>query len=162
MNMKLNMNKQQGFTLIELVMVIVILGILAATALPKFADMQNQARISTLQGALGSVRAAIAIVHSQALAQNKTGAADATQTITLEDGSAVLLAYGYPIDISKALNLSTTDFTATATSITLNASSTADKLTCAITYTPASSLPSALVTTGTATADITPVGTIKC
>ena len=68
-------NQQSGFTLIELIMVIVILGILAAFALPKFADLSGDARASSLNGALGSVRSASAIVHSTALARNQTGAA---------------------------------------------------------------------------------------
>lgn len=52
------MNKQTGFTLIELIMVIVILGILAATALPKFVDMSNEAEVAALQGVAGGLRSA--------------------------------------------------------------------------------------------------------
>lgn len=109
------MKRQQGgFTLIELIMVIVILGILAAFALPKFADFSGQARYSTINGALGSVRSASAIVHSAALAGNQTGP---TGSVTLE-GTSIDLAYGYiegdAATLRSAAQLST-DFTVAGT-----------------------------------------------
>ena len=63
--------KQEGFTLIELIVVIVILGILAVTAAPKFVDLQGDARASTLQGLAGAMKGAATLVHGKALVANK-------------------------------------------------------------------------------------------
>lgn len=84
-------NQQGGFTLIELVMVIVILGILAAFALPKFANLTDDARRAQIQGAAGSIKSASAIVHASYLA-----AGNNPNTIALE-GQNITLINGYPM-----------------------------------------------------------------
>lgn len=61
-------NGQAGFTLIELVVVIVILGILAATALPRFVNLHTQARVAKLNAAAGAVKGAMALSHGACLA----------------------------------------------------------------------------------------------
>jgi len=84
--------KEKGFTLIELVMVIVILGILAAFALPRFADFSGDAEQASIDAARGSLKSAMGITRAKALASNDsttTGNASFTlegQTVTLENG----------------------------------------------------------------------------
>ncbi|MGZ4956630.1 MAG: type II secretion system protein [Methylobacter sp.] len=75
-----NMKQQSGFTLIELVMVIVILGILAATAIPKFADLGSDARDAVYQATVGSINSA-AITYYAANKVLPTGASIAANLI---------------------------------------------------------------------------------
>jgi len=83
--------KEKGFTLIELVMVIVILGILAAFALPRFADLGGDARASSIQGLAGAMKSAAAISHTAQLAGGD--ALGVSQTL---EGQAITMVNGYP------------------------------------------------------------------
>ncbi|MGI2179502.1 type II secretion system protein [Shewanella sp. ALD9] len=76
------MQKQQGFTLIELVVVIIILGILAVTAAPKFINLQGDARVSALNGLKAAIQGANTLVYSKAALAGKEQATGATVTLT--------------------------------------------------------------------------------
>jgi len=78
----------RGFTLIELVVVIALLGILAAFAIPRFASLEREARVATSQGLAGSLRGSAAMAHSLFLAQG-------VNPVNME-GNPINLTNGYP------------------------------------------------------------------
>ncbi|MCU8009523.1 MAG: type II secretion system protein [Shewanella sp.] len=91
------MKRQQGFTLIELVVVIIILGILAVTAAPKFINLQSDARVSALQGLKGAIQGANSLVYSKAaLSGVEKLAFDASTPPSINIGtSTVITSFGY-------------------------------------------------------------------
>ena len=91
------MKRSAGFTLIELIIVIVILGILAVTAAPKFMNMQGDARAVTINAMKGSVQSAVSMVNSKAIIQGKDKSTSSSDTKSVSAGSAtVTVVYGYP------------------------------------------------------------------
>jgi MSHA pilin protein MshA len=116
MKVSIKNNAQGGFTLIELIVVIVILGILAATALPKFANLGSDARVASLNAAKGSLSSVAAMAHGRYLANSTTGTVLTTMNL---EGTAISFATavsgtGYPqatSALATAAGLTGADYT---------------------------------------------------
>ncbi|WP_112718102.1 type II secretion system protein [Moritella yayanosii] len=86
--------RMNGFTLIELVIVIIVLGVLAATAIPKFINLQDDANRSALKGQFGAFASAVTLYHSGWLVAGNTGAIE--DLASFGDGDVDSTATGYP------------------------------------------------------------------
>ena len=144
--------KVSGFTLIELVVVITILGILAAFAVPKFIALDSQARVAVVNGLGGTVKSAAALARGLDMATS----AGAAGPVVME-GAAVALVNSYPDSTAGGIgNAINTSFSASDFTVAYNGTGT----TAVWTKVGASVPANCTVTYAAAAANSTPVVTI--
>ena len=95
----MNSGSNKGFTILELIMVMVIVGLLAAVAMPKFASLEQDARTASYDGVRAAFTAAIQIAHSKWLAEGGAGT-----TVALDGATVIVNTTGWPtLDSANAV-----------------------------------------------------------
>lgn len=100
--MEMSMQQQKGFTLIELVVVIVILGVLAAVALPRFMDATDDAHSAAVKGTGGALAAGVALVRAQWELNKAKGTTTNTNVSGFGDNSVDVNSSGWPVGTSTS------------------------------------------------------------
>jgi len=155
-------HKQTGFTLIELIVVILILGILAATALPRFINAQQDARIAKAQGIYGAIRSASALAKARCELDLGSGlvaigtCGNAAPQVNM-DGTLINIVNRYPaataagIIAAAQLGAATDGLTiGAANPITIDVIGATTPATCRISYTAATAAAAPVITVNTA------------
>ena len=112
MNTKLVMAKQGGFSLIELIIVVVILSLLAVTALPRMLNVSEQAEDAAVEGVAGGFASAVGLVRAQWEIEGRPSGGDAY--ITMGSTRVQINEYGFPTYASGSNNLAPAAMSATA------------------------------------------------
>jgi len=103
------LSHHSGFTLIELVIVIVILGILAVTAVPKFINISSDANIAALRSMGGAIKSAAQLVYAKSVIQGQNNLMDGFVDLDSDGNSVIETRFGYPSGsrsngVSKAMD----------------------------------------------------------